>query len=54
MMILARNHDVLPNIRYELHANKYGITIKYMRPKVGGGWYCRDQQGFPWPWTRLT
>lgn len=54
MMLLARNDETNHHIRYELHVDKFGIRIEYLRSMVGGGWYVRDHQSFPWPWTKLT
>lgn len=39
---------------HELHVDRNGVTIKYMRAMVGGGYYTREQQSINWPWRKGT
>lgn len=40
--------------RNALVIDRDGITISYERTKVGGGWYIRDLQTMPWPWSKVS
>ncbi len=40
--------------RHELHVDRNGVTIRFMRQQVGGGWYVRELQGINWPWQKGT
>jgi hypothetical protein len=39
--------------RRVLLIDREGVTVRAMRPRVGGGWYVRDAITWPWPWRRL-
>lgn len=38
--------------RMALVIDSRGVTVEYQRPKVGGGYYTKDSQTFPWPWKK--
>lgn len=51
MRIMSRNLDYY---RLELHIDSQSLTIKRLRRKVGGGWYVKDLEWFPWPWNKVS
>ena len=40
--------------RMALVIDSRGVTVEYQRPKVGGGYYTKDSQTFPWPWKKAN
>lgn len=34
--------------RTQLVVTRHGLSMQYLRPKVGGGWYVRNSVTLPW------
>lgn len=47
IMQVTTEHD-----RTALHVDFNGVTMMWLRPKVGGGYYIDQSIAMRWPWRR--